>query len=451
VGVRDWGGMRRPDLPLLALVLAVGAALAIFAGDDSPPMPQTADQRAVENDITDEFLADAGPALASCLAGNVVPASGGETVPEAPDALVREVSARVEDLRKLEYSRPVDAQFLGPEAMAERLDVLLRRELPRGPVAREGEVLELLGAIPEGSDLAAIERDALSSQVVGLYDPETKELLVELSGSADADELITLAHELEHALADQRLNLALPKGHTAADRALARLAVVEGDATLTMSRYALAELGLAELSALGEGSLPGARAFDELPDYVQRSLLFPYLEGLRLVCYRWLKGGWAAVDRLYTRPPASSDQVMFPVRYGDGPPTDPRDPGRPGPAWRLLAGRELGAAELEWLLSAPGGNRQLALPQPRALAAAWAGGEVELWGRGDQRALGVALAQRPGARTLCGAMAAWEDSAFGAERATALTCDDREVRVGIAPTAGQAQRIASGGDTPNVR
>jgi hypothetical protein len=350
----------------------------------------------------------------------------------------------VEALRELEYTHPVQARFLAPEEMAARLDVLLRRELPPGPVAREGEILELLGAIPVGAGLGTVEREALGSQVIGLYDPETEELLVERSGAPDAEELITLAHELEHALADQRLDLSLPEGFTAADRALARVAVVEGDATLTMTRYALAELGLAELSALGTGELEAGREFDALPDYVQRSLLFPYLEGLRLVCYEWLKGGWAAVDRLYSHPPASSDEVMFPVRYGDGPPADPRDPGDPGPGWRPLGRRELGAAELEWLFSAPGGDPGAALPRPRALAAAWAGGEVELWRRGRERALGVALAQRGQANALCGAMAVWEEAAVPNELATAVTCEGDEVRVGVAPTGGEAQRIAAG-------
>jgi hypothetical protein len=437
--------MRRPDLPLIAIVLAAGAALALFAADEPSAPPDASVAGANDGDLADDLIADAGEALRSCLAGDVTPAVANADVPEDPAALVRQVSRRVEKLRELDYSHPVEARFLAPAAMSRRLDVLSRRELPEGPVKREGEVLELLGALPAGSDLGEVEREALSSQVIGLYDPETTELLVERSGSAGPEEQMTLAHELEHALADQRLDLSLPKGYATADRVLAKVAVVEGDATLTMTRYALAELGLVQLSALGQGSLPAQREFDALPYYIQRSLLFPYLEGLRLVCYRWLKGGWDAVDDLYARPPASSDQVMFPVRYGEGEPADPPETGSPGRGWKPLVRRDLGAAELEWLLGAPGGDPEEALPKPRALAAAWAGGDVTLWGRGDERALAVALVQRDGVRTLCGAMSAWGEVGPPGDSETAVDCDGPRVRMGIAPSAAEARRIATGG------
>ena len=441
----------RPDLPLIAVVLAVGAALALFAADDPggrpaerPAGPAGGSTGSTSEGLADDLLADAEEAVRTCLVGDETPALAHSPVPDDPAALVRRVSGQVEELRELNYAHPVEARFLSSAALERRLNVLLRKELPEGPVKRDGEVLQLLGALPEGVGLEQVQREALGSQVIGLYDPETKELLVERSGEADAEEQTTLAHELEHALADQRLDLSLPEGYASSDRALALTSVVEGDATLTMTRYGLAELGLVELSTLGQGSLPAEREFESLPYSVQRSLLFPYLEGLRLVCYQWLKGGWQAVNRLYEHPPASSDQVMFPVRYGEGPPHDPKDTGRPGPEWNSLAKRDLGAAELEWLVGAPGGDPEAALPDPRALAAAWAGGEVELWGHGIERALGMGLVQRDGVRTLCGAMAVWARRAVSIVRETDVECDGAEVRIGIAPTPAEARRIATG-------
>lgn len=437
----------RPDLPLIAVVLAVGVALALFAPEEpggEPVAREAGGGTGGGGELADDLLADAGEALQSCVAGDETPAIAAADVPKDPAALVRKVSKQVEKLRELEYSHPVQASFLAPAAMDRRLEDLLTRELPEGPVQLEGEMLELLGALPPGASLGEVERDALGSQVVGLYDPETRELLVERSGGTGADEQITLAHELEHALADQRLKLPVPDGYTTADSAFARAAVVEGDATLTMSRYGLAKLGLVELSTLGQGSLPSQQQFAALPYYTQRSLAFPYAEGLRLVCYQWLKGGWDAVDRLYEMPPASTDQVMFPVRYGEGGPADPHDTGRPGPEWKRLAKGDLGAAELEWLLSAPGDDPEAALPQPRAFAAAWAGGEVELWGRGDRRALGIALAQRRGVTTLCGAMTTWSEDAVPLSHETAVECAGGQVRVGIAPEPSEARRIATG-------
>lgn len=470
--VRDGSGrfrailasLRRPDLPLILIVLAVGAALAIFASDEEPPTPRAAGDLAqadLAGDPGAEFLADPSPALTRCLLGDEVPGGGGGGLPTDPAELVGKASAQVERLRELRFSRPVDARFLSPAELRDHIAKLLEDELPPKAVAREQAILEELGAIPPGTDLMALEEDALGSQVIGLYDPDTKELLVQRSGDAGPDEAITLAHELEHALADQALDLNEPKGLGTADGALARIAVIEGDATLTMTRYAIAELDLDELGSLGSESVPSAeREFDQLPDYLQRELLFPYFEGLRLNCYEWLTGGgWKAIDRLYDHPPRSTYEVMFPAAYGERPPAKPPPPGRPGAGWKPVEKRDLGAAELSWLFAAPGGEAEAALPDPRRLVAGWRGGEVELWERGDRRALGIALVADPGSG-LCGALSAWYGAAFpseqqsagprgdvvefsNSERAAILACRGRDVRLGIAPDRTTAARIAS--------
>lgn len=355
------------------------------------------------------------------------------------------------------------ASFLTPAELRRRISSLLSEELPRRAVVEEGQILELLGTIPPGSDLYELEEQALDSQVVGLYVPELRELLVQSSGEPGAVELMTLAHELEHALADQRFGLRdVEASAAAADRALAYISVVEGDATLTMERYAIAEIGISELDSVEQEGVPGSeRKFDRLPDYLQRSLLFPYFGGMQLVCARWLQGGWRAVDRLYTHPPAATDEILFPARYGDGPPAETRDPGRPDPPWELSTERELGAAELEWLFTAPGGEATASLPEPRGLVSAWTGGEVELWANGSERALGISLLEAPETDLLCGAVAAWyratyelaeaerfvlgsgEAIAFREpERTAVLVCEGDEVRLGIAPDEAVATRLA---------
>ena len=53
---------------------------------------------------------------------------------------------------------------------------------------------------------------------------------------------MVLAHELTHALEDQRFGLSLEEGESD-DAALARLALVEGSATLVMQQYLLRHIG----------------------------------------------------------------------------------------------------------------------------------------------------------------------------------------------------------------
>jgi hypothetical protein len=468
--VCDLGGaVRRPDLPLILIVLAVGAALAAFA-DTGPaaPIAGNAVEPAPVADPADAFLAAAGPGLLSCLAGDARPGRDVQRPPASEEELIESVSGEVEKVRELRFARPVDASFLTPAKLRRRVSSLLDEELPREAVAEEGEILELLGAIPAGSDLYELEEQALGSQVVGLYVPELRELLVQASGERGAVELLTLAHELEHALVDQRFGLRdVEASEAAADRALAYVSVVEGDATLTMMRYAVAAVGLGQLDSLEQEGVPGSeRQFDRLPDYLQRSLLFPYFGGLQLVCARWLEGGFSAVDRLYAEPPTATDEILFPERYGDGPPAQAPDPGRPDPPWKLRTERELGAAELEWLFTAPGGDVAASLPEPRRLVSAWAGGEVELWANGSQRALGVSLVEAPGTDLLCGAMAAWYRSAFEravperavqrsaevitffeADQVAVIACEGDQVRLGIGPNAIVAATLAGSAGT----
>jgi hypothetical protein len=462
--VCDRAAVRRPDLPLLIVVVAVGVALALFVDPESP-VERPLGPRAPVPDALQDATAEFDPVFVDCF-GRLQARDASDADPSDLEAVVDQVSARVERLRRLRFREAVDARFLGTEELEAELTELVEKELPVAEVRREGEILRELGAIPEDGDLEQITADAFTTQVAGLYDTRTGQLLVQTiddegdgAEGVGAAELITLAHELEHALADQALGIpdevAPPEE---ADRVLAYTAVVEGDATLVMQRYALAYVGLAEQLSLGE-NVPGSDQFAALPDYVQRSLLFPYLEGLRLACHRWVRGGWGAVDELYRDPPEATDQVIFPARYGRSEPKAVELPPAPGPGWRQVARRELGAAELEWLFHAPGGDPAASLPTPRGAVAAWAGGELELWARGEDRAMAIALVQQPGTDVLCGAMggwyrAGWPEAEAGAGagvvkleftepgRSAVLVCDGRDVRMGLAPDLATAARLA---------
>ena len=167
---------------------------------------------------------------------------------------VEEIAGRVERIRELRFSAAVDATFLSDAALDRRIDELSREEGTKAATARQGAALQLLGAIPPDADLFELTTDALTSQVVGLYAPETKELLVARAGSAGTVEEITLSHELEHALADDALGLPLPAGTTAgnSDRVLATQALIEGDATLTMQLYALRYVSISDQLGLSD-------------------------------------------------------------------------------------------------------------------------------------------------------------------------------------------------------
>ncbi len=452
--------MRRPDLPLLLLVIAAGIALALFAEPRPPEDAPTGLQAPAEApDVVDDFFADFDPVFVDCF-GDVQPAAGSDALPRDPERLVAAVSRQVERIRELRFERDVKARFLDAEELRTEVEGIVEQELPAAEIRREEQVLKALGALDADADLAEITTEAFGSQVAGLYDTKSEDLLVGSAEKPSTEELVTLAHELDHALTDQALGLLdRTGGRDEVDRALAYSALVEGDATLAMEIYALRHVGLADELELGE-NVPAEQAFEALPDYVQRSLLFPYLEGLRFVCHRYAEGGWRTVNRALADPPEATSQVIFPDRYGVIEPIDAKLPAGPGPGWAPVASRELGAAELEWLFRAPGGDPSASLAEPRKAVFGWAGGRLEVWRRDSERALAISLVSLPGTDTLCGAVGEWyragwpesevKSGAGNVElefsepgRAAVLACDGVEVRLGVAPSAAAAFSLAT--------
>lgn len=415
--------------------------------------------------------ADCAEALADAAPGG--PTGGGQDQAGDPVAQVRAIARTVERLRGLRFRRLPRPTFVSRGELGRRAAASVG-EYPDAQADADGRALVALGALPPGSDLKALLRRALGAAVAGFYDPESGELVVGAPGAGTGTggagrrlgpaERVTLAHELEHALADQRLGLPAaverpPAGQ--ADAALGALAVVEGDATLTMQRYSLASLGLADQLSMLAQALPAQGQLDRLPAYLAQRLTFPYLQGMAFVCRLHADGGWAAVDRAYDRPPATSAQVLFPERYAAGErAADPRDPPAPPAPWRQAGRETFGAADLLWLFQAPGGDKARALDGAMGRVAAWAGGELLTFADGDRTAVGLALAERAGAGGLCGSMRAWYQAAFPEGRAVAaaageamarqgrtghavLRCQGGEVRLGVAPDLDTARALAA--------
>ena len=191
----------------------------------------------------------------------------------------------------------------------------------------DSRILSLLGAIPEGTDLRALQSDLLAGQVAGYYDPESGDIVVRDDGDGELDvtERLTLAHELDDALTDQALGLPDTDVEGQSDANLAGLALVEGDATLLMQQWALANLGLADqFQQLLDPQVAQAQAdLENVPPYLRQELMFPYLNGLSYVCRLFVEGEWPAVDAAYQDPPATTAEVLFPEDAGAA----PQDPG----------------------------------------------------------------------------------------------------------------------------
>ena len=243
-------------------------------------------------------------------------------------------------------------------------------------------MLKLLGLIDASVDLREVSASVFSEGVAGYYDPRTKRMRT-VRGAATGTKVLAemvLAHELTHALEDQRYGLGLEDQGGSDDAALARLALVEGSASDLMYAYARRHFTAEETlgGVLGSAFAPTG----SLPAFLQAQLVFPYTGGAEFVgALRERAGGrWTLVDLAErSRPPASTEQVMHPEKWVRvEPPVRVRV--RAGEAlgdgWERAAGGVLGEFQTRELLADAGGGGS------STAAAGWGGDRYELWRRG---------------------------------------------------------------------
>ena len=204
----------------------------------------------------------------------------------------------------------------------------------------QGElVLKKFGLLDRDFNLKPFLLDLLKEQIEAYYDAKKKTVF--LLDWVDIDEQRpVLAHELTHALQDERVKLdkwsdqtPVELSHNASEDSdhllrdemdTARDAVAEGQATAVMmdlvlkahgesvvSSPELVERMQEQMSTSGDSPLM-ARA----PLLLSESLVFPYREGLGFVQDLWVdKGRDAAFAGALDRPPTSSWEVMNPRSY----------------------------------------------------------------------------------------------------------------------------------------
>lgn len=397
-------------------------------------------------------LGDIDPILLQCLGSGGLGLGGSDSIPDADvETQVAAIAQLVEEERGLPAGDDVDIEFVGLDEVQRRAVELTREELDPERAAVDSRLLAALGAVEPGTDLAQAQLDALDAGVGGFYDPETRQLVI---GSEEMDGLGALitAHELVHAQADAAIGLPDQEAIAAesgSDAAYAALNAIEGDASLYSQQFVGQHLPFDQLLALQETSGQTSADLDALPHFIARQLEFPYVEGMTFTCDILLDGGWAAVDQTYATLPATTAQVLFPDRYRAGEAAaDVRDPA--GPGWQQLRMDTFGAADLLFLLEAPGDDESAALSDPKDRVAAWAGGEVTVWGDGDDTALALVLADRgdEGATPLCDTVTEFYAAAFpdaeateeggrtvytGTDQSAVVACSGAEVALGVGP------------------
>jgi hypothetical protein len=370
--------MNRLAAALAALLLALAAC-----GGASPSTPSS-------------------PAASPAPPATATPGGSGSPTPSptpAPSglaaALYREIEDQVIAERGLPTKARVEPTVLSDAEVKVRIKQQFEKDNPPDEIAVTEETLRALGLLPADASLSDLYVEMLGSQVAGFYDPATREMvIVSRSGAIGPAEKVTFAHEFTHALQDQSFDLegidvdAVGQG----DRSLGRLALVEGDATLLMTRWLSDHLTPAELGELLKVDPEALAQLERMPAILRETLLFPYQQGLIFVNGIWARGGWAAVDAAYDRRPDSTEQVLHPEKYeADEKPAEVALDGAAlakamGAGWSGTPEDTLGEFQLSvWLRE----NGVKALPAGDA-AAGW-GGDRLAYLRGPNGAYALAL------------------------------------------------------------
>src|SRR5215471_812038 len=154
------------------------------------------------------------------------------------------IAHTVSEIRGLQAKKRIARGVLSKAAIEKRLVQRLEIDYAPGELQAEAVALKRLGLIPADMDYRQEIIDLLTEQIAGFYDPTAKELY--LADWIDPGmQRMVMAHEIDHALQDQRFDLdrfAKPDKENG-DAQLARQALVEGDGVALMIEFMLREAG----------------------------------------------------------------------------------------------------------------------------------------------------------------------------------------------------------------
>jgi len=245
--------------------------------------------------------------------------------------LFDEVLKDVTRIRGLEMKAPISKGVRSRRQIRAMLKESIEKARASGEMENERLCMVKLGLMPSATKFDKLLVDLEADQIAGYYDTRNKTFYL-----ADwlpvEEQRSVMAHELTHALQHQNYDMSafLERIEGNDDQAMARLALLEGDAMLVMLDYMFEPLGrstveLPNLKMLSdyfsrledpdEEETKEDKAFKSAPLFFQESSMFPYISGAAFVqTFRKVKT-WKQVDALYKRVPKSTEQVMHLPKY----------------------------------------------------------------------------------------------------------------------------------------
>ena len=239
----------------------------------------------------------------------------------------------------LEIKRPIKGKFESRDDVSKMLRKKFDEDKDAKRMQRDELVLKKFGLIDHDFHMRQFLLSLLTEQIAGFYDNKTKTVNL-LDWIQPDEQKPVLAHELTHALQDQKVGLTKwsdvglneisrnvqdDNHHLQLDEVdTVRDAVAEGQAMAVFVDYTLRPSG----KTLADSPELAARLKDQVADtsgspimaraplMLQQSLLFPYSEGLNFEQAILVKAGKdAAFAGVLANPPSSSFEIMNPEAY----------------------------------------------------------------------------------------------------------------------------------------
>lgn len=302
--------------------------------------------------------------------------------PSEPDetetlAILAEIERQVIAIRGLPAADIGPAQIISRSELGAELQAIFDEEYPPDERERDNRTLRAMGLLGPDEDVADLSLELLGDQVLGFYDDVERRMVVVSDAGLNVEARITYAHEYTHALQDAAFGLDSLETNAAGqdDRGLARTALIEGDATVTMFAWMFQNLSQEEILKYITGAeIPDTTG---IPSWMVAQLAFPYKSGLTWTTS--LAGGdptqpeFAEIDAAYDDPPDSTEQVIDIDKWETRETPDPIETtdlaAALGDGWEEVESTPIGQATIEIMLSHFGASAADA----RDAAAGWGG------------------------------------------------------------------------------
>jgi len=263
------------------------------------------------------------------------------------NAVVNRSMARVEKVRELEFERPVPVEIQTRSEFQNRSGGYNYSTADRLHQNVKWEAMLMVG---EDTSAIATQQSNRGATVGGFYSP-TEDRIVVVSENETSPKLdeITLAQELFHALQDQKYNFSnfrsqTQEGHNAND------GIIEGDGNYV--DYLYEQRCEEEWDCLMPRSSGGGGGSPDIHFGLYFVSFQPYSSGPGFVQELHEEQGWGAVNAVYENPPASSEQVIHPDKYGEDQPTEIDFEDRSNDEWEIL---EMGEGSVNYATFGEGG------------------------------------------------------------------------------------------------